>query len=179
MSTPKINVLVGIDFSKFAEQALSYALKLVGPMGGSVHLGHVAHCGTYIHDTTLGPVMPDDFPEAGAARARLQQLRTELGAEVDVQIHVRLSSSPVEGLLGLIMELKPDILVVASHGKGIPMRMLMGSVSNQLALRSPIPVLIVPPPERAQLLNQTDALPEPESSTAERALAMGEGGRVF
>ena len=25
----------------------------------------------------------------------------------------------------------------------------------------------------------SDALPEPESSTAERALAMGEGGRVF
>jgi len=52
------------------------------------------------------------------------------------------------------MEVKPDFVVVGSHGKGILKRAFLGSVSGELARRSPVPVMIVPAPGLEQMLYQ-------------------------
>lgn len=179
MSGSKINVLVGVDFSEFSHQALSATLKLLSPARARVHLCHIVYSGTFIADTTIGPQTSADLPEAAEALALLQRIRDDLGAETDAEVHVRLSMSPLEGLLGLIAELKPDLVVVGSHGKGLLKRALLGSVSNKLALRSPVPVLIIPAPERAQFLDQSDPAFESECPAADRAIAERASETVF
>jgi nucleotide-binding universal stress UspA family protein len=152
MSTTWTNILVAIDFSDSSTPALAQAAALAALLGAQLHLSYVARSGAFIHDVTVGPDISEDFPEARQAYARLRDLQAQLSPGVDSQIHVRLSMSTQEGLLGLILELKPDLLILGSHGKGAFMRALLGSVSHQLLLQSPVPVLIVPAPGREQLL---------------------------
>lgn len=160
MSAEEFSVLIGIDFSESSSCALSQAVQLIGTRRARLHLGHVSHSGAFILDKTLGPDIPEEFPDAIAARASLRRIRDELAAKADIELHVRLSMSPIEGLMGLIMELKPDLVVVGSHGKGVVRRTLLGSVSKELALHCPVPVLIVPLPERAKLLSQMPPAPQ-------------------
>ena len=154
MSTAPMNILVGIDFSECSNLVMSQAVKLVGQTGARLHLGYVAHSGEFIRDVTLRSNIPDDFPEAQKALVDLQRLQAQLGPDINTELHVRLSMSAQEGLLGLIMELKPDLVIVGSHGKGAFKRALLGSVCHQLSLNSPVPILIVPAPGREQLLNE-------------------------
>ena len=70
-----------------------------------------------------------------------------LGAKTAVELHLRMGE-PVRGLIELITELRPDMVVIGSHGRSAVMRMLLGSVSTQIIHRSPVPVLVVPAPGR-------------------------------
>ena len=52
------------------------------------------------------------------------------------------------GVLEQIEKLLPDLVVVGSHGKSGITRALLGSVSDAVCHRSPVPVLVVPTPKR-------------------------------
>jgi hypothetical protein len=74
-------------------------------------------------------------------------------------------------MCGWIKEMKPDVVVVGSHGKGMLSRALLGSVSSELAAKSPVPVMIIPTPGREELLNQPEPPKEPELPAVGRAVA--------
>lgn len=154
MSAPITNILVAIDFSECSPTVLAQAVRLAGQTGARLHLGFIAHSSAFIVDTTYNRDIPEEFPEARKALADLQRLQSQLASDVSAEIHVRLSMSAHDGLLGLIMELKPDLVVLGSHGKGVLKRAILGSVCHQLALSSPVPVLIVPAPGREKLMSQ-------------------------
>lgn len=176
MSNTMFHVLVGIDFSDSSDMALSHAVRLAEGLHGRLHLAHIAKADGFTADTNFGLNIPTEFPEAREARAGLQKVLAKLGANVDTEIHVRMGNSPLEGMLALIMEIKPDFVVVCSHGKGLFKRALLGSVSNQLAARSPVPVIIVPTPGREEILNQPEPPKEPELPSVGRAVADSGGG---
>jgi nucleotide-binding universal stress UspA family protein len=60
-----------------------------------------------------------------------------------LQVYVR-SGSAVEGILLVIAEIKPDLLVVCLHAPVLYKRRMLGSVARKLAVRSPVPVVLVP-----------------------------------
>jgi nucleotide-binding universal stress UspA family protein len=148
MRSGTINILVGIDFSDSSAGAMYHAMTLAERLGAILHLVHVtpalAH---FAIPTDIGFNMPAEFEEAQRARERLEHLRVMLGAKTPVELHLRMGE-PVRGILEVINELRPDMLVVGSHGRGAVMRMLLGSVSTQLTHLSPVPVLVVPAPGR-------------------------------
>lgn len=51
--------------------------------------------------------------------------------------------SPVEQILGLAKTKKFDLMVVGARGKGRLAELFLGSVSNAILHKSPIPVLVV------------------------------------
>lgn len=175
MNSNKIHILVGIDFSDSSNLAIQHAARLAEAMGARLHLAHIASGSGFVANTNLGMNIPGDFPEAKESRAGLQRLLHQLGARIDGEIHVRLGTSPLAGMLSLINEIKPDFVVVGSHGKGLLRRALLGSVSNQLAARSPVPVMIIPTPGREEVLNQPEPPPEPELPAVGQAVG-GTGG---
>lgn len=164
------NILVAIDFSESSDLALVQARKLAERPNTRLHLCHIAQGEGINAPVSLGMSIPDDFPDAKEARAQLQRIRAQLGGAIDVQLHLRMGE-PVAALLALIQELKPDIFVVGSHGKGMLRRALLGSVSSAMAQRSPIPVLVVPAPGREALLHAPEPQPEPELPAVGRAVA--------
>ena len=168
--TADSNILVAIDFSESSDLALSQASRLAERNGARLHICHIVSGAGLNAPVSLGMSIPDDFPEAQQARAELQRVRAGLGGAMDVQVHLRMGE-PVAVLLALIQELKPDMLVVGSHGKGFLRRTLLGSVSREIAERSPVPVLLVPAPGREALLHAPEPTPEPELPSVGRAVA--------
>lgn len=180
MSHTKIHILVGIDFSDSSNLAVQHAARLAEACGARLHLAHIANGEGFVANTNLGMNIPSDFPEAKEARAGMQRLLMQLGARIDGEVHVRLGTSPMEGMLSLIKDIKPDFVVVGSHGKGLLKRAFLGSVSNQLAAKSPVPVMIIPTPGREEILNQPEPPKEPElPSVGQAVVDTGGGGASF
>jgi nucleotide-binding universal stress UspA family protein len=176
MSNAKFHILVGIDFSDSSNLAVQHAARMAHAMGARLHLAHIANGEGFVADTNLGMNIPADFPAAKESRTHMQRLLQQLGSGLDGEVHVRLGTSPMAGMLALIKEIKPDFVVVGSHGKGLLRRAFLGSVSNQLAARSPVPVMIIPTPGREEALNQPEPPAEPELPSVGHAVADSSGG---
>lgn len=142
------NILVGVDFSDSSDRALSYALQLAEQLSARLDL-------VYVYDIPV-VAMPElvlpsttDVSQMAEFRKQLKDLRARVvGNRVPSRIHLRVGD-PVTGMLEVIDELKPDLVVVGSHGRGAVMRALMGSVSERLLRRSTVPVLVIPAAGRA------------------------------
>jgi nucleotide-binding universal stress UspA family protein len=175
MNQSTIHILVGIDFSESSTAALRHAQKLAGRMQARLHLCHFVKSNGVTAQSDLGLNVPDDFPEAKQARVALQRLLADLGSDVDGQIHLRIGD-PGRGILALINELKPDLVVVCSHGYGLIKRTLLGSITKQLVEQSPVPVVVVPAPGREASLYAPEPPKERELPAVGRAVADSSGG---
>lgn len=156
MNNPALHILVGVDFSESSPIAVAHAVKLAERTQGRLHIAHIAPSNGVAAPVNLGMNIPDDFPEAKDARARLERVKATLGTSLDIELHVRIGT-PVEGLLTLVKELAPDLLVICSHGKNLLERTLLGSVSHRLVQVCPVPVLVVPAPGREALVSKEES----------------------
>lgn len=124
-------LIVGIDGSPEADEALAAALRLVA--GGP---------GRLVLATVVGrEVGEGDDPEA---RARAHRMLTDRAAGLDRDAElVIVSGQPVEALLAAARQAGADVLVVGRHGGGLSSR-LLGSVATGVARHCPLPVLLAP-----------------------------------
>jgi nucleotide-binding universal stress UspA family protein len=157
MDQPSFKIIVGIDFSDASERALMQAVPLAEKLSASVYLVHVAPFQLGVPDALVAPVpRPEDLERCTAL---LRELRGKLPLS-EVHLQVRVGDSLL-GLLDAIKEVHPSLVVVGSHGKGMMMRALLGSVSEQLCRRSPVPVLVVPVGQQPP---QEHAVPQTEGA---------------
>jgi nucleotide-binding universal stress UspA family protein len=148
MTAVTTSILVGTDFSDSSDRALAHALQLAERLGARLDLVHVVQI--------QAPAVLELWLAAAGNESQITQTKQMLKAVRDrvstektpCRTHLRLGD-PVAGMLELIESLKPSLVVVGSHGRGAMMRALLGSVSERLCRRSPVPVLVVPAPGRA------------------------------
>jgi nucleotide-binding universal stress UspA family protein len=137
------NILVAIDVGRESDRALEVALDLAGRLGVGLEIAHVV--------TPAPPPLPAHDPDAPEAHAGYQRLAEALERAkqrgIPATTHLKMDTV-VFALLELIDERKPLIVVAGSHGRHGVSRALLGSVSDALARRSTVPVLIVPAPAR-------------------------------
>ena len=138
------SIMVAVDFGSTSNRALDKAIDLARTLATPLDL------------VTVCPSVPfgkseADTPYVETANKELTELRARAeAAGVETRTHVRCDNV-VFGLLDAIDELDPQLVVVGSHGRTGVKRVLMGSVSESLTRRSPVPVLIVPAPARAKI----------------------------
>lgn len=148
MSQSPKSIMVGVDFSHNSDRALQQALLLADRLGLTLDL-------CYVGEPPPALMVPEQLIEQqidylGFYEQQLRSLREEkVAARVPCRTHLALGD-PTTELLALVEKLKPEMLVVGSHGRGVILRALLGSVSAELARRSPVPVLVVPAPERSE-----------------------------
>ncbi len=139
-------VVVGIDGSPAAEAALAFAFQEASRRGWSLIAIHAWDVPAY--DLLIVPNGPVPVPLADVADDEVR-----LAAEVlagfradypDVDVEERLVRSPA---VQALVEASSDaaMVVVGTHGHGPAMGALLGSVSNGLLHKSPVPVVVVPP----------------------------------
>lgn len=79
-----------------------------------------------------------------AATTRLQEYKRELKERLQLEVESKiLEGEPFEAILDYIEETSPDVVIVGAHGKKGMRRIFLGSVSEKVARKSPVNVIIV------------------------------------
>jgi len=140
-------ILVPLDGSEMAEQALPPAGKLATGLGAEVHLAEavrwVSQAFIYgVPEVTIAQV--DEDLEA-AARTYLAQARKKLPKETKVEAHI-MRGMPADALIDLVADKEIDLVVMASHARSGLARIALGSVADRM-VQGKAPVLLIRPEE--------------------------------
>ncbi|HWF51876.1 MAG TPA: universal stress protein [Solirubrobacteraceae bacterium] len=166
-----LNILVAVDGSPDADQALSQAIDLAESENSRLTLMTAVK---EIPATTY-------LNAAGVTGALIEEARTDAEAILrracdrvpkDLPVTTLLTQEPIR--LALIRQINKghhDLMVMGSRGRGALCAALLGSVSHYLLHHSPVPVLIVHADEAA-----TAVAPGP--SPAANALTSSPGGEL-
>ena len=129
-------ILLPLDGSKAAEQALFWAKQYAGPDKAEVVLLQVLHA-EY-------PLEGRPFRAGSAeARAYLQGIERELNYS-GIPVKILLRNEPVpRAIVETACRESCDLLIMTSRGASKVVRWLIGGVAQQVMRLSPIPVLIV------------------------------------
>jgi universal stress protein E len=144
--------LVAVDFSSSSARAL----RIGGPLvraGGTLTLAHVSQAGDKALD-----FMAMARPQIGALGQQLDRFvdHTDLAGDVKVERRV-LAGTPAPELLDLASRIRAELIITGSHGRNFLSRLLVGSVSTQLLRRAGCAILIAPPREAPEYLDELSA----------------------
>jgi nucleotide-binding universal stress UspA family protein len=137
------NILVAIDGSPDADQALTYAIELAECEHSQITLITAAPIAPWT--AYLGGSAP--FDELGAdaltdAKAIVGRARDRVPD--DLSVTTRVPDEPVrDALLRQIEEGRHDLVVMGSRGRGAVRSVLLGSISEYVLHHSSVPVLVV------------------------------------
>jgi nucleotide-binding universal stress UspA family protein len=137
------SILVAVDGSPHADQALTHAIDLAESQHGRLTLlTAVAEipATTYLMAGDTATRLIDDA--TAEAEAILRRARDRVPD--DLPVTTMLSKQPIRA--GLISEIRKgnyDLVVMGSRGRGAVRSTLLGSVSHYVLHHSPVPVLVV------------------------------------
>jgi nucleotide-binding universal stress UspA family protein len=157
------NILVSVDGSDHAEQALTEAIDLAAASRARLTI------------LTAVP-RPSSWAFAGASAGAAERLVVELEHEsqkilryaadripAEIPVTTILTHEPVRSaLLERIRDAGHDLVIMGSRGRGALRSSLLGSVSHDMLHHSPVPVLIV----HAQRSSAAPPAEEPHAAAA-------------
>jgi nucleotide-binding universal stress UspA family protein len=139
-------ILVPLDGSDTAQEALPLAATLAGELGVPVHLVRVVDDDLVRASVVAGAIVAQAYAQKAEALRREAAAELEAAARtlrdqgLDVSTEV-LSGSPATALLDAIAP--TDLVVMTTHGRGGIRRWLLGSVADKLVREATAPVLLV------------------------------------
>jgi len=147
-------ILVPVDGSPTAEQALREAIALARRSGARLRLLHVVDELAYVNGfesamNYLNEIVPlmreagEKLLARGCAQARAQ------GVEADSVLVEQGPGAVCDHVAAQARLCKADLLVVGSHGRRGVGRLLLGSDAEQIVRHAPVPVLVVRAPQAA------------------------------
>ena len=186
MSTPEFpTVLVPLDGSGFAEQALPVAAAIARRTGATLHLATVQ-----VPMAVLAPGAEEFAVDANVDRELREQLQAYLASTaraistphgLDVTSAV-LDGLPADALAHYARAQHVALIVMTTHGHGGFSRLWLGSVADRLLRRVTVPVLLLRPREEPpqaefrRILVALDGSSESEG-VVEPAVALGSSAR--
>jgi nucleotide-binding universal stress UspA family protein len=138
---PVRRILVTLDGSRFAEEAMGPACDLARATGARLSLLEVVtrHSG-------LVRLLHPAERSAEAAERSLDEARGRIPPELGpVDVQVVENASAAGGILAEARRGGADVIAIATHGRGGLRRFLLGSVAENVLRESPVPVLLFRP----------------------------------
>jgi nucleotide-binding universal stress UspA family protein len=142
-----MNLLVAVDFTPTSERVLEVARELAERDGGRILLLHVAEPDPAFVGYEAGPQVVRDqvADEFRTQRKALQEMGELLrSAGIDTTPLV-VQGATADTILDQALRSEARYIVMGSHGRGAVYGLLIGSVSEAVIRRSPVPVVVVPP----------------------------------
>lgn len=154
------HILVPLDGSTRAEQALPIAARIARFSGGTLTLLRVVMPPLYVDVLSPQPVLRGVMvEESAAAKDYLTHLLTAECLEgMNVNMEVRVDM-PAQKILEVTQTQQVDLIVMCSHGNGLT-RWILGSVAQKVVRHSLVPVFVLHEETLAPLA-QPDTLPRP------------------
>ncbi len=171
-------IVVSLDGSRFAETALPLAARLARIASASLHI-------VMVHEPVMAMVPAADIPITTGPDDLAMQAGEKTYLAATAQEFGTVGSGPVgfsllEGLAGpalveMIERTAPDLLVMATHGRGLLSRFWLGSVTDHVVRHTSTPVLLLHPRDGApvpapETKLQTCLVPLDRSAEAEKIL---------
>jgi nucleotide-binding universal stress UspA family protein len=138
-------VLVAVDGTPHGTRAFHAGVEVAQRFGSSLTLASVLPTASAGSDPYLESLVPLG-DEAKTLRVQLEEAEREARTKGVASVQtVYLRGKVVEALLTYLGDHPQDLIVVGSRGLTRGSRLIMGSVSSELASLSPCPVLVVRP----------------------------------
>lgn len=137
-------ILVPLDFSKFSQRALDYAVPLARHFDASLVLLHVVEPQVYQESLIVGPDMEEiNIKQMRLSREKIEALAAErVGAGGRWQTSVRAGKPYVE-IIEAAAEFDVDLIVIATRGFTGLKHVFLGSNAERVVRLAPCPVLTV------------------------------------
>ena len=137
------HILVPIDFSPYADHALTYAIELSQALQARLTILHVFH----LSSLALGEAPPAVLADTLEAMETTAQQRTQMALDRVQEAELQGESAIVEGIpFQVIIDTAEsrdiDIIVMGTHGRTGLTHALMGSVAEKVVRLAPCPVLV-------------------------------------
>ena len=137
---PKL-ILVPIDFSENAEQALEYACAFAGKLGSTVRLIHAFSKPPSGLQVALSEGILENLVKEH--RDELEKLAASRAGQVSFGEPVVEVGDPRDTILDTVKAVGADLIVRGTHGRRGLTRVMMGSVAEDVIRNAPCPVLVV------------------------------------
>jgi nucleotide-binding universal stress UspA family protein len=145
------SILVPLDGSPFAEQAVPLASRIAQRSGGKLRLAFVHKLPAAPVDSAAAKLFTSiETVTRKAERAYLRGIQAKLReGGIRLSSAVTLTGEPGPALAQYAQEMAIDMVVMATHGRGGIRRAWLGSVADHLIRHLEVPVLLVRPTEGA------------------------------
>lgn len=166
------SLLVPVDFSSCSTTAAGWAADLAARFGAELTLLHVTEMPRGLDRATLvNPVGGSDVPPvpigdwiSDSGRDRVRRLAQNLSSR-GIQVGVRVVEGPaVRTILETAAEMKPDAIVMGTHGRKGFAHAFMGSVAERVVRGATCPVITLKSDHTADELTGTTPPGEGETS---------------
>jgi universal stress protein A len=140
------SILCPVDFSEPSGAALRRAKHLALLVGAKLHVLHVVEPILVPADFAFGPITPVELEDqfARQSETKLQALSATAAAALDSPVEIKTRrGKPYLEIIAAAKELKPDLIVLGTHGLGGLTHVLMGSTAEKVVRKAPCGVLTV------------------------------------
>ena len=154
-------VLIGVDNSKFAENAAKYGFDIAHKFGATVGLVHIVEPIALPYTNTSDVLLGSSMEEVNVvneleimniqedlSKKTIENFIKKFSGDTDIT-HFTEFGNTADGIINCSKEFKADIIVIGTHSRTGIDRLLMGSVAEHVVRHSEIPVLVVPLIEKA------------------------------
>ncbi len=124
------NLLIPTDFSDFANSALEYAAYIAKIRNSVLHIVNIV--------TSLDE---DDYKKAEAQIEKLKSIKILEG--ITVKTYLKLDGKICDKILECADEIKPDLIIMGTHGSSTVSDILLGSNTEKVVRKSDYSVLTV------------------------------------
>ncbi len=144
-------ILVGLDGSMLAEQVLGPVAGFATLFGSKVHLVHVR---VPPGDQTFSRVITTSDDQSLRVELTPDQYLSHVSKSWKGRIEspileVRDAPAPVNGIVDAAIDIRPDLIALATHGRAGLKRILLGSTAGDVLANASVPVLLYRPRHRA------------------------------
>ncbi|MBP8067422.1 MAG: universal stress protein [Pedobacter sp.] len=141
-------LLIPIDYSPCAQNAVHYGIEIAKMINAKIHLCHAIPIPEFTPEPGMVAWPLKDYKTTkDEAYENLRSYIKELKEGIDFNLEITFSTelTPIKQLVSeLISKLKPDLMLLGMSGMGNVERFFLGSTSRDLIENTSVPVLLLP-----------------------------------
>jgi nucleotide-binding universal stress UspA family protein len=144
MKTSMKKILYATDFSENAEKAFVQALKIARKHNADLIMLNVFDIPTSWNYPHTEDALEMERQAINESENKLKELFNKYANDISVKYIAAESTSIVKGIISVIKENDPGLVVIGTKGGSKVKEVIVGSTTKALINKSPVPVLAVP-----------------------------------
>lgn len=138
-------ILVPVDFTEIAKNALDYAVEFSKHIQGRILLFHAFHIPASVNEAQVLVISVDELEKTNLERLREleEYVYKKTGGTVKTESIVRAAFA-VDEILNLTEERQIDLIIMGISGGNKLTELIIGSNATETLRKSKVPVLIIP-----------------------------------